>query len=103
MIFHTMEIATIEVTVGMKYTERKKLLSLLMPFNKLAKKSTAIMSHMDTETRQKSVDRFQNDKKIQEMVATTGVDLITSSWWDFATFTMGTSLSSPEATALRGV
>ena len=41
-------------------------------YNKLAKKSTAIMSHMDTETRQKSVDRFQNDKKIQAIVCSLG-------------------------------
>jgi len=41
-------------------------------YNKLAKKSTAIMSHMDTETRQKSVDRFQKEKKIQAIVCSLG-------------------------------
>ena len=41
-------------------------------YNKLANKSTAIMSHMDTETRQKSVDRFQKEKKIQAIVCSLG-------------------------------
>ena len=41
-------------------------------YEKLGKRSTAIMAHMDAETRQRSVDRFQNDKKIIAIVCSLG-------------------------------
>ena len=41
-------------------------------YEKFAKKSTAIMADMDTEKRQRSVDKFQNDERVRAIVCSLG-------------------------------
>ena len=41
-------------------------------YEKFARKSTAITAEMDTELRQRSVDRFQNDEKVRAIVCSLG-------------------------------